>query len=227
MQQEPVLYGITKNDIQDVFENALREFRQSKTRVIYLDASYIYNFDLSDFQIIKKFNMLGRYDIQAVKHWHICLERWLQDQTVILGDREIKPLGIVRTFDRVVNEGLESQAACVVGEESPSFPYRMIGDGVITKVTPSDRIMANEIDRIHVNETPEGGSLSRDGSTIYSIGNHSKGLATTDVTECGMASTDSSLTDIMFDHSLFDDEIEHTQNADAVGSTTVVYMCSS
>lgn len=225
--QEPILYGITKNDIQDVFENALREFKQSKTRVIYLDASYIYNFHLDDFDTVKKFNLLGRYDIQAVKHWHVCLERWLQDQTVILGERTIKPIQIVRTFDRIVNEGMEDIAGCIVGVASPGYPFRMIGDGVVTKVTPSDKIMANEIDRINVNETPEGGSLSRDGSTIYSIGNHAKSLASADVTECGMASSDSPETDIMLDHSLFEDAIVHTQNADAVGSSTVIYQCSS
>ena len=225
--QEAKLYGITREEIQDVFQEALRNFKESKTRIIYLDASYLYNFHLDDFEVIKKFNILGRYDINAVKQWHICLERWLQDQTVILGDKTIKPIQIRRTFDRIVNEGLESQAVAVVGEDQNSFPYRSIGDAVLTEVSPNDKILGNEIDRINVNETPEGGSLSRDGTTIYSVGNHSKSIATADVTECGMQSTDSPTTDIMFDHSLFVDPINHIQNADAVGSSTIVYLCSA
>ena len=225
--EDPKLYGITKYDIQAIFEETLRNFKQSKTRIIYLDASYLYNLDLDDFEIVKKFNILGRYDLEAVKEWHRILERWYQDQTVILGDKTIKPIKVVRSFDRVVNEALESIAGSVCGQSCTSYPFRSIGDGDITDVTPNDRILANEIDRINVNENPEGGSLSRDGATIYSIGNHDKALPSADVTECGMQSTDSPTTDLMFDHSMFAEAIEHVQNADAVGSTTIIYQCSS
>jgi hypothetical protein len=31
---------------------------------------------------------------------------------------------------------------------------------------------------------------------------------------------------IILDHSAFTDPIPHTQNADAPGSTTIIYMCS-
>ena len=48
--EEPKLYGITKNDIQAIFEETLRNFKQSKTRIIYLDCSYLYNLDLDDFE---------------------------------------------------------------------------------------------------------------------------------------------------------------------------------
>ena len=225
--EEPRIYGITREEVQAVLEKALRNFKESKTRIIYLDASYLYTFHLDDFEIIKKFNILGRYDINAVKQWHVCLERWLQDQTVILGDKTIKPIQIVRSFDRVVNEGLEVIAGTIIGEESVGYPYRSIGQGAISEVSPNDRILSDEIDRINVNTTPEGGSLSRDGSTIYSIGNHAKTVASADVTECGMQSTDSTDSDTMFDHSLFEESITHVQNADAIGSTTCIYQCSS
>jgi len=227
---EVELLGITKEDIQNVFEKTLREFKESKARIIYLDASYLYTFELDDFESVRKFNMLGRYDLKAVLDWHRCLERWYNDQTVTLGNTSIKPIKISRTFDRVVNEGLEMIAASITGFGSTTFEYRSIGDGSASSATPADKILGNEIDRINVNETPEGGSISRDGTTIYSVGNHSKDVPTpvdNEFTECGMHSTDSPLTDIMLDHSIFVDPVPHTQGQDAPGSTTVIFMCSS
>ena len=229
--QTAELIGISKQQIQEIFEQALNNFKQAKTRVIYLDASYLYSFHLDDFEVVRRFNMLGRYDINAVKYWHIALERWCNDQTVTLGGRTFKPIAIERTLDRVTNEGLSMIAGCLMGETGALFNYRSIGDGDVLgdDPSPSATTLANEVNRIDVNTTADGGSLSRDGSTLYSVGNHSKEVPTpaNDVfTECGMENTDSELTDALLDYSIFSDGIPHTQHADAPGSTTVVYQCS-
>jgi len=229
---EPQILGITRNDIQDIFERTLVNFKEAKTRIIYLDASYLYTFDLGDFNYIRKLCLLTRTSVVHVKEWHRLLERWYNDQTVrMYGNMAIiKPLQISRTFDRVTNEGMEMVADCITGGGGGLFEYRSIGDGSGSAASPSDTILVNEIDRINVNTTPEGGSLSRDGSTIYSIGNHSKSVETPandEFTECGMHNTDNAVTDDMFDHSIFANPVEHIQNADAPGSTTVVYMCSA
>ena len=224
--QAAELYGVTKNDLQDIYDNALREF---KTRVFFLDASYLYTFHLDDFEHVRKFNILGRYDVKANLDWHKCLERWYQDQTVTIGGHTFKPIQISRTLDRVVNEGMEMLAACVTGGESAIFDVRGIGDGDITEVSLADTGLANIIDVINVNETPEGGSLSRYGTTIMSIGNHSKDVETPAngvFTECGMYDDISAARRRLFDHSVFPDPIEHTQGVNSPGSTTIVYMCS-
>lgn len=231
IMQRPELTRISASDIQEIFEKTLREFKEVKTRLIYLDASYLYTFDLNDFDIIKKFNILGRYDINAVLSWHTCLEKWYNDHPVILGDKTIQPIKISRTFDRVTNEGMEMVADALIGAGSVvGFPFRDIGDGDIDFASTSDTKLVNRVDVINVNEDPEGGSLSNDGSTIYSIGNHSKTVPTPangQFTECGMESDDNQSLDKMLDHSVFEDPVPHTQNADAPGSTTVVYMCSA
>jgi len=228
--QEVQLYGITKQEIQNIFEETIKDFK-ARNMLLFLDASYMYTFHLDDFDVVRKFNILGRYDIRAVKQWHNCLERWLQDQTATLGGKTIKPIKISRSFDRVVNEGLEIVADCLTGVSTDvMFPFRSIGDGGASSATPGDKILGNEIDRINVEDTPEGGSLSRDGTTIYSVGNHAKEVETPangEFTECGMHSTADPDTDKMLDHSIFDDPIPHTQFEDAPGSTTVIYMCSS
>jgi hypothetical protein len=252
------LLGITKYDIQQIFENTLKDFKESKTRIIYLDASYLYTFHLDDFVEVRKFNLLGRYyanrlielskqdkpnlieyeialadNSKYCQSWHTCLETWLDDKYVTLGYRKLKPIAISRTFDRITNEGMEMIARSIVGGgDITSFKYRMIGDADVSGDTPSPsaRVLGNEIDRIDVTDNPEGGSLSRDGTTVYSIGNHSKSVPTPDneeFTECGMANSDSELTDKLLDYSIFADPIPHVQNADAPGSTTVIYMCSA
>ena len=227
--KEVQLYNITNHDIQEILQNAVPN-TINKPQIIFLGAAYLYTFHLDDFEQVRKFNILGRYDIRAVKQWHNCLERWLQDQTVTLGDRTFKPIAISREFRRVVNEGLEMLAGCITGGASGIFEFRSIGDGTASAATPGDTTLGNEIDRINVNTTPEGGSITRSGTTIYSVGNHSKDIPTpanNEFTECGMHSTDSATTDEMLDHSIFDDEIPHVQGEDAPGSTTIIYMCSS
>jgi hypothetical protein len=226
--QQVQLSGITKEDIQNILNEAAHN--SSTPQVITIGVAYMYTFHLDDFEQVRKFNILGRYDQNAVLEWHTCLERWINDQTVTLGNKTFKPIAISRNFKRVTNEGMEMLAQAIVGSSGSIFEYRSIGDGTASAPTPGDRILGNEIDRINVNETPEGGSLTRDGSTVYSVGNHEKGVPTPDdneFTECGMHDTDDPDTDLMFDHSIFDDPIPHTQNEDAPGSTTVIYQCSS
>ena len=168
------LLGITKDDIQTIFEKVIDENKPRYPGLIFLDANYLYTFNNDDFVDVRKLNLLTRYDHTLAIEWHRLLERWYQDQTVHINDRLIKPIKISRTLDRVTNEGMEMIAGCVTGQDNANFEYRTIGDGVISAASPSDRTLSNEVDRINVNETPEGGSLSRDGSTIYSIGNHAK-----------------------------------------------------
>ncbi len=221
------LYGVTKDDLQQIYDNALREY---KTRVFFLDASYLYTFHLDDFVEVRKFNLLGRYEPKVNPEWHKCLERWYQDQTVTIHNRTFKPMSIARTLDRVVNEGMEMLANFVIGSGTASaFDCRGIGDGAAAEASLGDTGLDNIIDIIDVNETPEGGSLTRNGTTIYSVGNHSKDTETpanNEFTECGMYDDISAARRRLFDHSIFEDPIEHTQGVDAPGSTTVVYMCS-
>ncbi len=229
---EVQLTGITKQDIQDIFTKTLREFKDIKTRIIYLDASYLYTFHLDDFLYIKKLNLLMRRNPLHVREWHKLLERWYNDQTVRRNDigYTIKPIKISRTFDRVVNEGMEMIAQTMTGGNGGLFEFRTIGDGGASSATPGDTVLGNEIDRINVNEAPDGGSLTRDGTTVYSVGNHAKSVPTpanNQFTECGMHDTDDVATDRMLDHSIFEDPIPHTQNEDSPGSTTVIYMCSA
>ena len=54
--------------------------------------SYLYTFHLDDFDYVRKFNILGRYDINAVLEWHEFLERWMNDQTVTLAGKTNKTI---------------------------------------------------------------------------------------------------------------------------------------
>ena len=225
--QEVQLSGITRQDVQDIFTKTLQEFKTAKTRVVYLDASYLYNFDKSDFQLIRNLTKLVRYSTKNAVEWHRLLERWYSDQTVSINDRQIKPLKILRTFDKVPNEGLEMTAACWAGQGASVFNFHALGNGTVTQALPSDTTLVNEISRIDVTQDPNGGSLTRDGSTLYVIGNHPITVETADITESGVFDSDNPTNDIMLDHAVFDDEVEHTINSDVPGSTTIIYQCSA
>ena len=226
-ESEPLFSGISANDIQLIFQQTVESLTDTKFRVVSFDASYLYNFDLSDFNWVRKLNLLGRYDKRHVIEWHRYLERWYNDQTVRNDfDRQIKPDQLVRQLDKVVNEGLEMMAGSITGEESSIFKYSAIGDADdLTTPKAGDTQLGNEISRIDVTETAEGGSLSRDGSVIYIIGNHPSSIASTTITESGVFDTNSSTTDRMLDHSVFSPGIDHNQFERAPGFTTVIYMC--
>jgi hypothetical protein len=237
--QTAQIMGITNKDIQEMFEKAIASSNIKNPSLMYFDASYMYTFHLDDFPYIKKLNMLMRYDVDPKTketalaiEWHRLLERWYNDQTVRDNfGNELKPIKISRSIDRVVNRGMEIIAQSLTGSIGNNiFEYRSIGDGDISEPSPSDNELSNMIDIININDAPEGGSLSRDGTTIYSVGNHSKTVPTpidNEFTECGMHDSDNESIWNMLDHSVFQDPVPHTQNADAPGSTTVIYMCSS
>lgn len=220
------LYGITPDDIQRMFEETIQKYKRLP-KWIYVDCSYLYNFDLRDFEIVRKFNLLCRYDLNAVIQWHKWLERWLCDQTVTIGGHQIKPIKISRSFDRIVTEAMEAIAKCVMGQEMKPFKYGAVGSGVFSEVLPSDKALVNEVSRIDVTADPNGGTLTRDGSTIYMIQNHPKSIAQGDMTEIGAFDSADLTNDMMFDHSKFLNVITHQINQDVVGGTIVVWQCSS
>jgi hypothetical protein len=227
MQEAVQLYGITKDDIQRIFEDTIKKYR-ALPRWIYVDAAYLYNFHLDDFEIIRKINLLCRYSLRATLEWHRILERWLSDQTVCLGGQQIKPIKIARSFDRVVTEAMEDVAKVFTGTGTIApFKYHAIGSGVFSEVMPSDKQLVNQVSRINVQTDPNGGTMTRDGSTIYIIGNHPKSIEQGDMTEIGAFNSESTTNDRMLDHSLFPTPISHDINQDVPGGTIVVWQCSS
>jgi len=224
------LYSITKEDIQRVFEKVITEHKPRLPRLVYLDLNYLYNFHLDDAEIVRKFCILGRYDLNAVLQWHQYCERWWADMTVIIGGRQIKPIKISQSLDRVVNEGMEQTALSWTGTNTLAYKFHAIGDGVVSEVLPSDKILVNELDRVDVTTDPNGGSISRDGSTFYIVGNHAASTAQGDMSETGVFNAEKPVSvdnDKMLDHSSFPDEIEHLINQDIPGSTTIIWQCSS
>ena len=225
-----LLYGLTIEDIQKILENTASNGRKVGNGLLFLDANYLYNFRVQDMTIVSKYNMLGRYDIRAVKEWHNACERWYNDQTVSLGfdiasTTNIKPIKIVRKFDRIVNEGLELVAKMLLGESGTLFKYHAIGEGDAEEALPSDTAMVDQISRIDVTKASDGGSLSRDGSTIYIVGMHPASLGSASITETGVFNHSDPTKDLMLDHTVFPTPIVHDQFEDSAGSTTIIYMC--
>lgn len=242
--EQVVLTGITTNDIQKIFERTIAESFPHRSNLLYLDVAYLYTFHLSDIPYVQKFTDMMRAAQQNNRntlqiHWHRMLERWHSGDTVFLEDRSIKPIKIVRTVDRVVNEFLERIASAMAGfGDFAPMKFHAIGDGAIAGTTPSpsDTALVSELDRIDVTQQKGGGGITVDGSTFMCIGNHDVFSPSGDMTEMGMFDAELPATgeeeeividDRMGDHSIFPDEVPHISGQDAPGGTIVVYQCSS
>lgn len=228
-----MLYGVTKEDIQQIVWDTVKAFVEEMKglpRVIYFDTSYLYTFDLVDFEYVKKFNLRGRHDIQYVLDWHVYLERWGQDQTVHIFGKPIKPTKLVRALDRVPNEGLVHIASSYTGEDFNVMRWHAVGIGADPDhavASPAATGLVVETSRINVETSKDGGSLSQEGSTIYVVGNHPKGIQSGGYTESGVFDAEHQSHDNMGDYSIFPDEVSHDADQNAVGSTTVIYQCST
>lgn len=234
MQTEVVLQGITKADIQKILEDTIKQFKVLP-KIIYLDTSYLYTFDLSDVYRIHKFTDLIRVSYSNGRNplavlWHECLERWFAGGSVKIFDQLVKPTAISRTMDRVPNEGLEALAGGFTATtDFAPMKWHELGSGAEAGTSPSPGATAlvTPVDRIDVNEDPGGGSLTRDGSTIFCIGNHDVFMESANLTESGIFDAEHTEHDLMGDYSIFPDEISHTAGQDSPGSTTVIYQCST
>lgn len=245
MQQQVLLHGITYDDIQRIFEQTVKEAVPNKPSLIYLDTAYLYTFDPSDIIHVQNFTDRMReaqyIDEKGVPRnplqieWHRILERWYSGESVF----GIKPIKIVRTVDRVVNEFMERIAAAMAGfGDFEPMKFHAIGDGAEAGTTPSpgDTALVSELDRIDVTEQKGGGAITTDGSVFMCVGNHDVFSTSGDMTEMGMFDAELPGTgeegepiidDRMGDHSIFPASVDHISGTDSPGGTIVVYQCSS
>ena len=226
------LHSVTIDDIQRIIETTISDFIQNNRtipKIIWLDTSYLYTFDLKDFELVRRYNLMIRYGKIRAIEWHRKLERWCQDQTTYILGVPIKPTAITSTFDRVPNEGLINLANAFTGKDFNIMNWHAIGTGAIagTNPSPSATALVTEQSRINVLEDPNGGSLSTEGSTVFVVGNHPISTATGTYTETGVFDAEHTEHDSMGDYSIFPDEIDHAANANAIGSTTVIFQCST
>lgn len=260
MQQteQVVLNGVTKEDIQKIIKEALDNFKGTKPRLILLDGSYLYTFAKEDVPFINKYIMeeMRNGDIEVdelqdngtvrkvwrnpkMVQWHNWLELWCmgEDNYVEIYEKRIRPLKIIRSIDRVPNPCLEMVARSFAGQDFNTMAFGAIGDGAIagTNPSPSDTNLAHEVSRINVTSEDNGGDLSADGNTFYSVSAFSVDTPTSNnpgFTESGIFDRDkpptgSTIIPTMGDHSIFDDAVPHTQGSDAPGTTTFIYTCAS
>lgn len=242
MHQQVALQGITKTDIQQIFEEEIRKHR-SLPRIMYLDCSYLYTFKLEDVYYVRKFtDMIRESEIVVIENgrevvrnpkaieWHGFLEKWNAGETVDIWGQPVKPIAITRTFDRVPNEALEQIAGgFTASTDFAPMKFHALGSGAVAGTSPSPNATAlvTEVDRIDVTEEPGGGSMTRDGSTIFVVGNHDVFMESSSLTETGIFDSDNVLFDRMGDYSIYPAIIPHTSGQDSPGASTIIYQCSS
>jgi len=249
-QADVILHGITADMIQDIVQQAWHDNKVNKSRYLSIDFSYLYTFYVKDLPFVRKFTDSINQGSQWVPEggrkvlrnpvaveWHKYLETWFMGRYVNLYGRPVKPKQITRSCDRVPNEFLERIARSFAGQDFNTMVYHAIGDGANagSNPSPNDTALDNEIARIHVILDSGGGALSVDGTTFYSVANFPKTLLHADLTESGIfdkqkpgtGATDvAAVDDVMGDHSIFPEKIEHEQGVDAPGSTIIIYSCA-
>ena len=249
--EQVVLHGLTKSDIQDIIKQALEDFKGHKPNLILLDGSYLYTFSKEDIPFINKYIMeeMRTGDIKVIEEgrevwrnpkmiqWHQWLERWCMGQTIEIYGKQIKPLKIVRSIDRVVNDCLGKVARSFTGQDFNTMNWAGISDGEIpgSNPSPNDHDLAHEVARIDVLSEDNGGDLSSDGNTFYNVASYSvdtpsaalPGFTGSAIFDKDKPPTGSTIVVSMGDHSVFDDAVPHTQGSDAPGVTTFIYTCGS
>jgi hypothetical protein len=253
MSQLLQLQGVTYEDIQRMFEQAVKESYPHKPSLIYLDVVYLYTFEPSDLPFIHKFTDRMRaaqyIDKKGVMRnplqieWHRILERWYAGDYAIIDPgtvgKAIKPIQIERTIDRVVNEFMERIASAMAGfGDFAPMKFNAIGDGAVagTAPSPGDTALVSELDRIDVTSQVGGGGLTVDGSTFMNVANFDRFSPSGDMTECGIFDAELPgageddvpiIDDRMGDHSIFPNAVDHTSGQNAAGDSVIVYQCSS
>jgi len=246
VQQQRIYPKEFDHYLQSLFDAAIPKSKVS--RLWYLDVSYLYTFHLSDYPLIRKFSDIIRISERLVKEnnryvirnpkaieWQEMLERWCFDEYVELFGRKIKPIKIVRSFDRIVNELMERIALFMKGQgDFRPFKYHAIGDGAGAgaQASPSDTFLINELDRIDVTKDRGGGGMTVDGSVFMCVGNHDRNMTGGNMSEMGMfdrekPGTLTTIDDRMGDHSIFPATVQHLVGQDGPAGTIVVYQCSS
>ena len=225
--RQVALEGITLEDVKRVLEQSIQKSGKGGPGILAIDVNYLHAFDVSDMPYISKLCRLPRYEPKKAIEWHRLLERLYNDQTVLDNfNRPIKAVKVLRSFDKIVNEGLEMIAQCLIGSSTSIFKFHALGQGEdLTQAFPADDELVDEISRIDVTQTTDGGSLSVDGSTVYIVGNHPASLADTTITEAGVFDAALATDDIMLDHTVFAEGIDHVKNEDQQGATLIIYMC--
>ena len=245
MSLEPVLiHSITPEQIQQIVHQSLLEKRMQSSKVFALDISYLYSFDLPDIPFIRKYSELIKQEYKVsdkrkyIRHWHRSLEQWLLGEYSLIFDKKIKPLQITSDIHRVTNEMLGLIARSFTGQDFSTMAHCAVGDGAEagSNPSPNDTDLQHEVDRINVIFETGGGALSIDGFTFYSVANFSKNMPPCTATESGLFDREkpgtggvgvNTIDDRMGEHSIFENEVEHEQGANAIGVTTTIFFCAS
>lgn len=229
VDKEVQLVGVTRNDIVEIFRREFELAGVPGNLIFFFDVSYFMTFDVVDLPYVYKQTWATRFDIGLMKDWHRQCERWFMDQTVVdKFSRPWSPIQILRKIDKVPNEGLEQIARAIMGVDLSQYKYDALGIGTGGIAYPSDKALENEEDRIDILKDSPGGSINRDGSTIFWVGNHNKSIINNNFTECGIFDSMDLTKDHIMNHTFFDGfVINHLQGLDGPSRTTTLYMCSA
>ena len=193
------------------------EFREA---LIRRDIAYGAVFDPNDvprLKIIHKLIQLGQVHPMAYLGQ---LDRVYNDQTSVL-----EPLEVTITGNKIVNEGLEALAACMVGERSQMFGMYAIGTGT-TDVSIRDDALDDELSRVDIID--EGGFVINRGTTCFFSVFFPKTIPNAVVSETAILDSMDTADDTMLLRTKFptNEYLTHTKNLDNISVAHVIFSGS-
>jgi len=224
-----VKIGITRQEIVEIFQKEFARYGVAGNFILFFDLSYFMTFHARDLPYVYKQTWAANYDIGLMKDWHRLCERWFMDQTVRDDfGQKWGPIQILRKVDKVPNEGMEQIAKAILGADLRQFKFDALGIGTGGIAYPSDHGCEDEEVRIDILKDSPGGSINRDGSTIYWVANHLRTIEDNDFTECALHDHIDPAKAFCINHSFFDGYVvQHLQGLDGPSRTTTLYMCSA
>lgn len=145
------------------------------------------------------------------------LERVWNDQTV---ESEFEPLQIVKSTNRVVNDGLVRIAELVTGSNNALWTHFAIGTGG-NKVSMSDSFLQTELARVGL---ASDGFQSAAGNVMRYGASYAPSVSSAQISEAGVF--DDATEGVMFFRTVYPSPVIHTVNNDFVSVAHSIYQVS-
>jgi hypothetical protein len=200
---------------------------QSEAKAGYHGVGYCASWDLDSLSYMTKLFNKIRHATKEKDFYNVMiytgsfndkLDRLWHDQTV--DDKEFEPLEVVKSTNRIVNDGLVRIAELVTGSNHALWTHLAVGSGG-NQVSMSDSFLQTEIERVGLTSD---GFQSAAGSVMRYGGFFAPSVSSCQVLEAGVF--DDPTEGIMFFRTVYPTGITHVVNSDFFSVAHSIYQVS-
>ena len=194
-----------------------------KNLSVHEDTNYIHQWDKSDFHNIKREYNLIRSGKVLPNNLINILNNLYEDKTAYYTNSHLKieNKNVIRKRDKITDAIIRHWARMHVGKNFETIQYICIGTDNSVTPTSNDTDLVNEVARGHILDS--GGHLDAIGKTeFYGLLFAPADVATNNIGESGLATTDDATTDILATRTIYSPKLVHTVDDDGIGINTTI-----